>query len=408
MNRKQKRDIPAILGGAPLFESRMGIVRPALPREASLRSRFVEVLTNGKIANNSRYVRMFEQKLRNYLQIDHCLLVCNATSGLMIALKSMQLKGSVIVPSFTFSATIHALVWNGLEPIFADIDPDTFNLDPRSVEEVLSRKVSAVMAVHMFGNPCDIDSLSALADGNKIQLLFDSAHAFGSRYRDKLIGCFGDAEVFSFHATKICPIGEGGAVTTRKVTLARRLACARVFGDPGNSNVRFPGLNAKMSEFHAIVGLENMKSVRRHIQKRHKIVQTFKSNLSQLPGIKFQKITHCAESNFQNFVIIIDKNRFGMTRDQLQKVLYAENILTKRYFYPPLHRTIAYKSYYKKYDCKLPVTNEISRNILCLPLYSDMTIIEVKKICHAIVQAHLYAPEIKKKLKRKGNSKGGK
>ncbi len=387
--------IPAILGGEPQFATRLNIVFPRLPSLDQIAMPLHEILRTGNLTNHSRYVREFEATLAQRFAVPHAVTVSNATLGLMLALAAFKLKGEVILPSFTYCATAHVLHWVGLTPVFVDILPDTFTLDPAAVEAAITPRTAAIMPVHIYGHPCEVDELEAIARRHGLPLLFDAAHAFGSRYRDQLIGQFGDAEVFSFHATKLFPVGEGGCITTRDAGLAEYLALARKFGDPGNENTRFPGTNAKMQEFNAIIGLEMLKVVDQHIANRRGYAAYLIERLGRLPGISFQAIRPYVFHNYQNFVILVDRSEFGLTRDDLFTALAAENIFARKYFYPPLHHHDAYSEYR---HISLPVTERVSDQVLCLPFYSEMADEMLDGLCTAVERIHHHAPRIRQQI----------
>ena len=388
--------LPAVLGGNPQFAARLNIVSPRLPALEQIAEPLREILRTGNLTNNSRYVREFEAALAPRLAVPHAIAVSNATLGLMLALAALKTKGEVILPSFTYCATAHVLHWVGLTPIFADILPDTFTLDPAAVEAAITPRTAAILPVHIYGHPCEVDELAAVARRHGLPLLFDAAHAFGSRYREQLVGQFGDAEVFSFHATKLFPVGEGGCITTGNANLAEYLALVRKFGDPGDENTRFPGTNAKMQEFNAIIGLEMLKVVDQHIANRRSYAAYLIERLGQLPGITFQAIRPYVFMNYQNFAILVDPSEFGLTHDQLFTALAAENIMARKYFYPPLHHHDAYSEYR---GVSLPVTEQVSDRVLCLPFYSEMTEETLDGLCAAMERIQRYAPHVRSLLR---------
>ena len=382
---------PAILGGVPTFSSRLGIVSPELPDLLAVEEPIREILETGNLTNHSKYVRAFERELSARLGVAHIAAVSNATLGLILALEGLKLDGEVILPSFTFSATAHALHWARLTPVFVDILPDTFTLAPDAVEAAITPRTAAILGVHIYGHPCEIDELSEIANKYGLPLIFDAAHAIGSCYRNLPIGRFGDAEVFSFHATKVFPVGEGGCVATSRPDLADYLILARKFGDPGDENTVFPGMNAKMQEFNAILGLEALKIVDNHIANRRRYACALVERLGDLPGVSFQTIHPYVFMNYQNFAILIDEDKFGLSRDRLFDALVAENIIARKYFFPPLHRHDAYLAYRKQ---SLPVTERVSSQVLCLPFYSSMTEEMLDGICTAFEQIHSFAFKI--------------
>lgn len=382
---------PAALGGKPLFAASLGIVNPLLPNLEKIEPPLREILRTGRLTNHGNNVVALEKAVEHYLDVPHCVTIANGTLAIVLALTGLKLKGDVIVPSFTFSATAHALHWAGLKPVFADIDPHTFTLDPQAVDAAITPQTSAILGVHVYGHPCDIEGLQKIARRHEVRLIFDAAHAFGSGYNGQKIGGFGDAETFSFHATKLLATGEGGAVATTHPQLAAYLAMARNFGDPGQSNTQFCGLNAKMQEFNAIIGLENMRTVDEQIKNRRHYAHFLIERLSQIPGLRFQGVSPKAEVNYQNFAIIIDEAEFGLSCDELHQALAAENILSRRYFYPPLHLHQAYAVYRESYQGRLPVTEAVAGNVLCLPFYSVMSEGVLDGICLAIESIHRHA-----------------
>jgi dTDP-4-amino-4,6-dideoxygalactose transaminase len=385
---------PAVLGGPKEFEKFLPIVKPALPGLPVIQDKVAKILATGMVSNFSENVRAFEEACRQYIGAEHALSQCNATTGLLLVLQALGLKGEVIVPSFTFSATVHALVWNNLTPKFVDIDPKTYNVDPAAVEKAITPKTSAIIGVHVFGNPCDIKELEAIAAKNRLKLVFDSAHGFGSKYQGGKIGTFGDAEIFSMSPTKLLVTGEGGLVTTKHKDLYEKVRLGRNYGDPGNYNCQFVGFNSKMQEFSAILGLESIKTVDEQVANRNRIVEAFRKRLSQLPGVSFQVIKPGNLCSYKDLSIVIEPRAFGMSRDMLYDALTQENIQCRKYFYPPVHEYEAYAAYGREYQGKLPVTDAVSRNILCLPLYSYMDDPIIDKICHAIEKIQHFSKDV--------------
>ncbi|MCL4294656.1 MAG: DegT/DnrJ/EryC1/StrS family aminotransferase [Anaerolineae bacterium] len=385
---------PALLGAEPLFTEPLGIVRPLFPTLVSIAPQVSEMLRTGQLTNLSKNVPALEKELSRYMDVPHCVAVANGTLGLILALAGLKLSGEVIIPSFTFSATAHAVRWAGLEPVFADINPETFTLDPQAVEAAVTPRTAAILGVHVYGHPCDIAGLQAVAERYELALLFDAAHAFGSGYRGRKIGAFGDAEIFSFHATKIFPTGEGGGVTTTHPHLAEYVALARKFGDPGTEDTLFCGMNAKMQEFNAVLGLENLKQIDRWIENRCRYADLLVERLSRIPGLRFQQIQPDVQTNYQNFAVLVDEAEFGLNRDEVHAALAAENIFTRKYFYPPLHQHQAYAPERAKYQGRLPVTEMVANRVLCLPFYSEMNQEMLEGICRAMESIHCYAGQL--------------
>lgn len=388
-------DKPAILGGKAVSQEKIPILRPMLPALDKIQTELGEVLSTGKITNFSKFVREFEEKTAEYLGVKHCVTLSNGTTGLLLAGSLLKPGSEVLVPSFTFASTVHSLMWNRLTPVFLDIDPQTFNIDSVLIEENISPRTVAILAVHIFGNPCDIGGLEKTCAEHGLKLIFDAAHAFGSLYQGKRIGNFGEAEVFSLSATKVLTTGEGGLLATNRGEIAERIMTLRNYGDPGNYDCVFWGLNGKMTELNAILGLRSLETIEEAVIRRNELAEMYRRYLEKVPGITFQQVTQDCRSTFKDFAILVDRELFGLSRDELVKVLDWENIETKKYFFPPVHRMKAYSEFGKQRENMLPNTDFVSENILCLPMYSTMLGEVVEKTCFAIERAHKYSPEIR-------------
>jgi len=304
-----------------------------------------------------------------------------------MVLKAMELDGEVILPSFTFIATGHAVLWNNLIPVFADIDPDTFNIDPLDVECKITEKTSAIIAVNIFGNPCDISALAAISEKHGLKLIYDSAHALGSEYSGNIVGGYGDAECFSLSGTKVITSAEGGIVTSNNSDLMEKISLGRNYGAGNDYNGLHLGLNGKMSEFHAAIAVDSLVLLKQSTEARNSIVEHYISRLSELPGLKFQEVYTSNLSTYKDFGFIVDREQFGLSRDELIKYLNADNIFPKKYFYPPLHEMTVYKNtVHRAHDLK--VTDHIATNIICLPIFSHMSYDTVEKICFSIFRIH--------------------
>ncbi len=358
------------------------------------------IITNGPV------VRRLEAEVRDALHVEDAIGVSCCTSGLMLALRCKGLDGKVALPSFTFFATAHAVIWNGLEPVFVDVDADTWNISTEALKQVLGKDddISAVMPVHIFGNPCDVDSMEALAYKHGLSLIYDSAHAMGAKVGDNWIGGFGDAEVFSLSPTKMVVAGEGGVITTNDGELAKRLIAGRNYGNTGDYNPSFVGLSARMSEFHAALAIESFSMLELNVPRRNAIADRYMDALSILPGVTSQTIREGNRSTFKDFTILIEEEKFGLSRDALSWHLSNEGIDSRKYFYPPVHRTTAYwESWGKKYDEQLPVTNRLSKQALSLPIWSHMEMSIVDRVVESIHGAHERAEEIKNEYLKESN-----
>ncbi|MEW6097425.1 MAG: DegT/DnrJ/EryC1/StrS family aminotransferase [bacterium] len=387
----------AILGGKPIFDKLLSITRPSLPEIEEIKSELQDTFNSG-IITNGKYVVEFEQRCAEYLGVENVIAVSNATTGLMLVEKALGLNGEVLVPTFTFTATCLSLKWNNLESVYVDCNPKSFTIDPVAVEKAIAGNTCAILAVCIFGNPPDIEPLDKLAKDYRLNLIFDSAHGFGTKYKNRLIGNFGDAEIFSFTPTKILTTGEGGLITTNDKKLAQKIQLMRNYGIESDYDCEYIGLSARMLEFSAILGLKNLNKVEEVINFRNKLAQDYRTKLSSLPGIEFQEINNDCRSTFKDFAILIDEEKFGLNRDELALALEKENIQTRKYFYPPVHLQKVYRHFYPKYKEEFVNTLKISNNIICLPIYGDMKEDDLEKVCKAIYQIQLHSDEIKKKI----------
>ncbi|NUQ37993.1 MAG: DegT/DnrJ/EryC1/StrS family aminotransferase [Caldilineales bacterium] len=398
---------PALLGGQPIVEAPLPIVRPLLPPLAAIQERLDAAMQSGQLTNGGRHVQALEAQLAAYFAVAHVVAVNNATIGLLLLLRALAADGEVILPSFTYAASAHAVVWAGLRPVFVDILPDTYTLDPAAVARAITPRTAAIMGVHIYGHPCEIDDLQEVADHHGIPLIFDAAHAMGSRYRQQRVGGFGLAEVFSFHATKIFPVGEGSVIATSDTQLAQKLRLLRVFGSPpGEENTLLPGLNGKMQEFNALIGLENLKNIDRYVTQRRALVDQMRAEIAHLPGLHFQTQRPHVYSNYQNLSLLVDAGAFGLSRDALFVALRADNVHTRRYFHPPVHRHDAYAG---SEHAHLPVTDRVADTVLCLPIYSQMQAQEAHALCLTLRRLHAFAPAVRERLRAEGaaGSAGG-
>ena len=376
-----------------------------LPEFDAVVDSYKDIFTTGMITN-WKYVKEYEDRMAQYFGVDHAVAVSSATSGLLLTLKSLDLEGEVILPSFTFSVTGHVLVWNGLRPAFVDIDPATCLIDPDEVEKAITPDSCAILGVHIWGNPCVADRLQEIADRHGLLLLFDAAQATGSRYLEKPVGGFGKAEVFSCSHTKVGTSGEGGIVATNDGDLAQKVRVGRNYGDNGSYDCLFEGINARMSEFNAFVGLASLEMADQNIARRHHLVELYRSRLGQLPGIRFQKVTPGGVSNGVYFSIIIDQEQFGLSRDQLYHALKAEHVDTRRYYSPPLHQQRVNTHLASLYRGKLPHTESLASSSLTLPMFSHMTEEQVFGVCDAIERLFQYREVVQEKWTEIGSEVG--
>lgn len=388
----------AIFGGEPAFEEKLHVGRPNIGDRGTLLARIEDMLDRRWFTNNGHYVQEFERELSELLGVKHCIAVCNATVGLEIAIKAVGLGGEVIIPSFTFIATAHALQWQGITPVFCDVEPTTHNLDPRRVEEAITPRTTGIVGVHLWGRACDVEALARIAHRHDLKLLFDAAHAFGCSERGRMIGGFGDAEVFSFHATKFFNTFEGGAVTTNDDDLAARVRLMKNFGFAGYDNVVDLGTNGKMSEVSAAMGLTSLESLDEFIAVNRLNYECYRKGLAGIPGVDLLTYDATESCNYQYIVLDIDETVTRLARDDLVEILWAENAIARRYFHPGCHRMEPYRSYYPHAGLSLPVTEALSRRSLILPTGTTVGPEQIARICEIVRTAVRYGAEARRRI----------
>jgi dTDP-4-amino-4,6-dideoxygalactose transaminase len=396
--RLGENDLPAIHGGRPLFSQRFRFIKPTLPSLDAVMGNYRGAFENGLITN-ADLVGKFEAAVAARLQVKHCVAVSSCTSGLMMTLRALGVTGEVIIPSFTFFATGHAARWNSLTPVFADCEPDTWNVDVADVERKLTERTKALLIVHLYGNPANVEALSKIAERHNLKLIFDGAHAFGSQYRGRPIGGFGNAEVFSLSPTKLLVAGEGGLVTTNDASLAKAVRLMRNYGDAGAYDPEWIGLNARMSEFNAALGLAGLPEVDDRVRRRNEIARMYDEQLASLPGLRFQKVDSRDVNTFKDYSIHVTPEQFGMTRDELAQGLLAENIETKKYFYPPMHMQTLYKQFG---GTNLKTTEEVTGGILSLPIYESLPDSTIATVSRAIQRLATHAASGRKEVSLSG------
>jgi dTDP-4-amino-4,6-dideoxygalactose transaminase len=313
----------------------------------------------------------------------------------------MDLKGEVILPAMTFVATAHALKWQEITPVFCDIDPVTLNIDPKKIEALITPKTSAIIGVHLWGRPCEIEALEALAKKHKLKLLFDAAHAFGCTHNGRAIGNFGSAEVFSFHATKVLNTFEGGAIATNDDALAEKIRLMQNFGFSGYDNVVYIGTNGKMSEVSAAMGLSSLESLDEFIRINKNHYQQYQKELAGVNGVQFIPYNEKEKNNYHYVIIQIDKNKSGLTRDELMKLLWAENVRVRRYFFPGCHRMEPYRSLFPNAGKNLQTTESICDSVLALPTGSAVTSAEISAVSNLIRFVIEHAAKVHPLLEKK-------
>lgn len=362
---RSKADL-AINGAPPAFAEPLHVGRPNIcDREAFLR-RMEQILDNQWLTNNGPMVQEFEAAIAKRLGVKHCVAMCNGTIALEIAIRALGLSGEVIVPSWTFVATAHALYWQGITPVFADVDPATHNLDPDAVYRMITPRTTGIIGVHLWGRAAPVDALQALADKHGLKLMFDAAHAFGSSHKGQSIGSFGECEVFSFHATKAFNAMEGGAVTTNDDDLAHTMQLMRNFGFAGYDNVIHPGTNGKMIEACAAMGLTNLGGFDKVVTINRRNHAAYREALAGVPGITMLDYDP-AERNSHHYVVIEVDPSCPTSRDAIIAVLHAENILARKYFWPGCHMMKPYRDLFPHAGLLLPHSEAVASRVIVLP-----------------------------------------
>jgi dTDP-4-amino-4,6-dideoxy-D-glucose transaminase len=384
----------AVLGGNPLFNYPLNIVRPRFPPLERFVDRFAQGMARGEVTNNGPAVVEFETKISEYCEAP--AVICNnGQTAMMIMLRAAGLEsGEVIVPSYTFSATPHAVKWCGATPVFADIK--NMVIDPADIEHRITPNTAAILGVDVYGLACDYDALEALGRKYGIKVLFDSAPSFGTRVDGKPVGARGDAQIFSFHATKAFNTMEGGALVSRNSEIVRRAKALRNFGQSRGADCDEPGVNAKMTEICALIGIEQLKDFDTIVQRRFDSTEIIRSGLQDIPGLTLTEIPSRQLPVWLYFPAVIDPAHYGMNREYLARALERENIYVRKYFEMPCHHMAAYKG---QSNVVLPETERTAYNVLALPVYNDMKAAEAQGIAQAIREIHEQADRVVRVLK---------
>lgn len=383
MNKNDFSDL-AIFGGPPLFSEPLHVGRPNIGDRNRLFERLDDILNRRWLTNGGPYVQELERRIGALLGVRHCIAMCNATVALEITARALDLEGEVIIPSYTFVASAHALQWQEITPVFCDIDPATHNINPARIENLITPRTTGILGVHVWGRACDIEALTAIARKHRLKLMFDAAHAFYCSHQGQMIGGFGNAEVFSFHATKFFNSFEGGAVTTNDDQLAEKIRKMRNFGFTGMDEVSNVGTNGKMSEISAAMGLTSLESLDKFIGINYKNYLIYSEGLANISGIRLMEFNPNDKNNYQYVVIEIDQDAFGVGRDLLVKILHEENIIARRYFYPGCHQMEPYRSYFPNAGLVLPQTEKLTQKVLQLPTGTAVGEDEINRICQFI------------------------
>jgi dTDP-4-amino-4,6-dideoxygalactose transaminase len=390
----------AILGSPPAFPSPLHVGEPNIGDRGRLLERIGQVLDRRRLTNAGPLVRELEQRIADQVGVRHCIAMCNATVALEIATRALGFKGEVIVPSFTFIATAHALQWQEIQPVFCDIDPNTHNLDPRLVEDLITPRTTGIVGVHVWGRPCAVHALQDIAERHRIGLMFDAAHAFAcSDETGRMIGSFGACEVFSFHATKFFNTFEGGAVTTNDDDLAAKIRLMKNFGFMGKDRVVYIGTNGKMHEVSAAMGLTGLDALAGFMATNMENHAAYRRGLTQLPGISLIAYDPRMRNNHQYVVVEVEEREAGLSRDDLVRVLEAEGVLARRYFFPGAHAMEPYRSLQPKTKLWLPETERLCQRVMLLPTGTAVSRSEIDAVCGIIEGALSQASRVRTALR---------
>lgn len=359
------------------------VTQPNLPPLQELIPFLEEIWANKILTNGGPFHQRLERELCEYLGVEHISLFTNGTIALVTALQALNIKGEVITTPYSFVATSHSLLWNGIKPVFVDIDPDTLNLDPSKIEEAITPQTTAIMPVHCYGHPCDVEAIRKIADKHQLKVIYDAAHAFGVKDAGGSILRHGDLSVLSFHATKVFNTFEGGAIVSPDAETKLRIDQLKNFGFVDEVTVIEPGINGKMSEFNAAVGLLQLKNVNAMIYKRKEIDKRYRMQLAKVNGIEFLEADKDVVLNYSYFPILIQAG-YPKTRDALYQILKDHGIYSRRYFYPLISNFPMYQDMASADVRNLPLANDLASKILCLPIYPDLDLSVVDEICNVI------------------------
>ncbi|OLD98334.1 MAG: dTDP-4-dehydro-6-deoxyglucose aminotransferase [Candidatus Rokubacteria bacterium 13_1_20CM_4_68_9] len=396
---KRRLEDLAVFGGSPAFAEALHVGRPNIADRERLLARINEVLDRRWLTNNGPLVQEFEARVAEREGVRHCIAMCNGTVGLEIAIRAAGLSGEVIVPSLTFVATAHALEWQQITPVFCDVDPKTYTLDPRQVEARITPKTTGIIGVHLWGRPCDVEALARVAAEHRLRLLYDAAHVFDTTCLGRAIGGYGDAAVFSFHATKFFNTFEGGAVVTNDDELARTMRLMKNFGFAGYDNVIHVGTNGKMSELSAATGLTGLETLQEVVTVNRENFHAYQDALAGIPGITLLDYDERERCNFQYVVLDVDPRAASITRDDLVTVFWAENVLARRYFYPGCHRMEPYRTRFPDAGRHLPATERLIERTLTLPTGTALDTAGVRRVTDLMAFAVRHGRAITERLR---------
>ena len=362
------------------------VTSPLLPSLDDFIPYLQDIWNRKWLTNNGHYHQKLEQALCEYLKVPYISLFTNGTLPLMCALQALRITGEVITTPYSFVATTHSLWWNGIKPVFVDIDPVTCNLDPEKIEAAITPKTTAIMPVHVYGKPCDTVRIQEIADKYGLKVIYDAAHAFGVEVNGKSILESGDMSTLSFHATKVYNTIEGGALVCHDEQTKKRIDYLKNFGFAGETTIVAPGINGKMDEVRSAYGLLNLKQVDSAIEARRKVAVQYRDALKDIPGIRFMEDMPGVRHNYSYFPIFINAEEYGLTRDELYFKLKENDVLGRRYFYPLISEFSTYRGLESAHPDNLPIANRIANSVICLPIYAGLSIDYINRILLLIIR----------------------
>lgn len=361
------------------FEKPIQVTKAFLPPMEEYVESISQIWQSYWLTNQGSIHEQLRSQLKSYLKASNITLFVNGHMALDVAIKGLQLKGEIITTPFTFASTTHAITMNGLTPVFCDIKEDDYTIDEDKIEALINDKTSAIMPVHVYGNPCNVERLHEIAAKYNLMLIYDAAHVFGVEYNGKSISNYGDISMFSFHAAKVFNTIEGGALVYNNTEFERQFDLYKNFGITGPETVEAIGLNAKMNEFSAAMGVCNLKYVDKEIEKRSTVASIYRRCLKDIHGVKYLDDKPGIKHNYAYFPVIFDPSEFGLTRDEVCEKLKQYNVFTRKYFYPLVTDFDCYKNYYNSSDT--PIAKKASHNVLTLPIYGSLSEEEIIRIC---------------------------
>lgn len=367
-------------------DGKITVTSPLLPDLDEFNEMLKQIWDSKWITNNGQFHQQLEKALAEYLGVPYISLFTNGTLPLITALQALHITGEVITTPYSFVATTHALWWNGIKPVFVDIDPSNCGLDPEKIEAAITPRTTAIMPVHCYGKPCDTERIQAIADKYGLKVIYDAAHAFGVKVNGNSVLNQGDMSTLSFHATKVYNTLEGGALVVKDATTKQRIDYLKNFGFAGETEVVAPGINSKMDEVRAAYGLLNLKQVDESIEKRHQVAIKYREALRGVKGIRFFDDMPGVRHNYSYFPIFVDAEEYGMTRDELYFKMKENNVLGRRYFYPLISTFSTYRGLESARPENLPEATRIANEVICLPMHHALSEADVDKVIELIVR----------------------